>query len=180
MITAPDVFATDPDGTYTSDVAIDWLAEHGTPSPLYVGRTLRYTPDSGWEFGPATAEAKQEWKTLSDAPKALRTALGDPDDLPAIAEGFEPDHAGLYELIGPKIAKNPHNLDNPRIIRHGLVSEQESADFANVATTSLWALARNWFPANDYQGILWTWDDGTSDWPQYAAVRRERLPRLEP
>jgi len=179
MITAPDVFATDSDGTYTSDVAVDWVAHHGTPSPLYIGRTLRHIPGTGWEFGPTAADTKQEWKPLAEAPKTLRAAFGDPDDVPTMAEGWDPDRAAYYELIGPKLAKNPHGLERPHIIRHGLLREEEAADFQNVATTSLWALARNWFPEHNHQGVLWTWDDGNSDFPQFAAVRRDRLPRLE-
>lgn len=180
MITAPDVFTIDTDGTYTPEVAVDWVAEHGTPSPLHLGRTLRYTPSSGWAFGPAQTGTKATWKPLAEAPKSLRTAIGDLGDLPTMAEHFDPDQAGHYELIGPKIAKNPHGLDQPRIVRHGTIEPDQRDDFTDVATTSLWALARNWFPDNNYLGILWTWDDDTTDWPHYAVVRRDRLPHLEP
>ena len=180
MIIAPDVFATDQGGTYTTNIATDWVAAHGHPSPLYIGRTLRYTPDHGWEYGPAKADSKLTWKALDTAPKTLRNAIGDVGDLATRASGFLPDRAAHYELIGPKIAGNPHGLDQPAIIRHGMTSSDEAADFTGVATTSLWALVRTWFPRHPYQGILWTWEDKDSDWPHYAAVRRSRLPRLEP
>lgn len=178
MITAPNVFATDTEGTYTLDVAVDWVGRHGTPSPLYLGRTLRFSPQRGWEFGPASAEAKEVWKPLDDAPKTLRSALGNPDDLPTMSEGFQPDQAAYYELIGPKIAKNPHALEQPTVVRHGLLRTAEERDFEYVPTTSLWALVRNWFTGNDYQGILWTWHDEGDEWPQHAVVRRDRLPQV--
>lgn len=176
MITAPDVFATDSNGTYTPDVAVDWVAEHGTPSPLYIGRTLRYLPYAGWEFGPARPGSQEVWKPLSDAPKTLRAAFGDPDDVPTMATGFDPDAPGYYELIGPKLARNPHGVERPALMRHGWIGDEAATEFTNVPTTSLWALVRNWFSERDYQGILWTWDDGTSEWPRFAAVRRDRLP----
>lgn len=179
MITAPDVFATDTDGTYTPHATIDWISRHGTPSPLHLGRTLRFSPEHGWEFGPASADAKEVWKPLDDARKNLRAAMGSLDDLPTMSEGFQPDRAAYYELIGPKLAKNPHGLERPTIIRHGLVRADERADFEHVPTTSLWALARNWFTGTDYQGILWTWHDSGADWPQHAIVRRDRLPRVK-
>lgn len=180
MIIAPDVFATDQGGTYTTDIATAWITEHGTPSPLRIGRTLRYTPESGWEYGPAKADAKLTWKPLDSAPKTLRNTIGDTADLPEGAIGFLPDRAAHYELIGPKIAGNPHGLDQHAIIRHGMTSNDDADDFTAVATTSLWALVRHWFPRHPHhQGILWTWDDNASDWPRYAAVRRDRLPALE-
>jgi hypothetical protein len=177
MIIAPDVFATGTDGKYTPEVAVDWVAEHGTPSPLYIGRTLRYTPETGLEFGPATAGAKTVWKPLADAPKSLRTTIAGLGDLTS-ADGFQDDRAAHYELIGPKIAKNPHGLDSNQLIRHGATGPGDSDDFTAVPTTSLWALARTWFPDHTHLGILWTWNDEDSEWPRHAVVRRDRLPAL--
>lgn len=178
MMIAPDVFATGPDGTYTPQVAVDWIYTHGAASPLYLGRTLRHDPEVGWEYGPATADAKTVWKPLSEAPKTLRAAIGDPDGLPVIVEYFDPDRPAYYELIGPKIAKNPHRLDKPRIIRHGALTAQERPEFTGVPTTSLFGLARYWFAEHDHLGILWTWHDRDRHWPQHAVVRRDRLPQL--
>ena len=179
MIIAPDVFATDQGGTYTTEIRTPWIAEHGTPSPLYTGRTLRYTPQNGWEYAPGKADTKLTWKPLTSAPKTLRNTIGDPADLPDRAIGFLPDRKAHYELIGPKIAGNPHGLDEPAIIRHGMTDGDETDNFTGLPTTSLWALVRHWFPHHPYQGILWTWHENTDQWPHYAAVRRDRLPHVQ-
>lgn len=162
MIVAPDVF-TVTDGTYAPTVEVDWVAFHGEPSPLYIGRTLRYTTADGWTVGPATANAKRIWKPLAKAAKTIRSAFD-------AAGAAEDPREGYYELIGPGLADNPHQLDAGtfRVVGHGQGVFDEI-----LPRTSLYAM-RNWMAATDYAGVLWTrtGEDGKT---QYAAVRRSLL-----
>jgi hypothetical protein len=169
MITAPDVFAVS-DGTYTPDVAIDWVAQHGEATVLHLGRTLRYSTADGWEFGPQGAAAKPVWKSIDKAPKTLKrafdTAVGT-DGGPEIDDRAE----GYYELIGPGLAGNPHGKADGEfaLVRHGVTFFDEQPP-----RTSLYALAK-WIAKYEVPGILWRWDTPGGD-TQFAAVRVSLLP----
>lgn len=166
MIIAPDVFEIS-DGTYTPTVATAWVTQHGTPSPLYIGRTLRHTTAGGWEVGPATQGAKPIWKSVDKASKAIKRAFD-------AARVVDDPREGYYELIGPGLAANPHQLDEGtfHLVNHG-----QGVFDAPPPRTSLYAL-QNWIAErNDLQGILWVWRDPESRQTRYAAVRRSLLLR---
>jgi|SRR5690606_34456734 len=163
MILAPDVFTIEQD-RYTPTVAIDWFADktNGTPSPLWTGRTLRYTADQGLEI--AGTKPGTPWKPTSKAAPTIKKALSglDTDDL-------EP---GYYELVGPKLAGNPHGLDDVELRAHGsgIIAEN---DLDAMPRTSLFAWPA-WLERTGLHGVLFTHTDpdGTV---HYAAVRAAYL-----
>ena len=63
MIIAPDVFTIDQ-GTYTPEIAVKWFKDPqlGRPTPLFVGRTLRY---SEADDGALSTELKERARLLS-------------------------------------------------------------------------------------------------------------------
>jgi hypothetical protein len=163
MILAPDVFAIEQ-GRYTPTVAIDWFADktNGTPSPLWTGRTLRRTPDHGWEI--AGTKPGTPWKPTSKAAPTIKKALAS-----LTADDPEP---GYYELVGPKLAGNPHGLDDVELRAHGsgLIDQD---DLQSMPRTSLFAWPA-WLERTGLHGILFTHTD-TDGTVHYAAVRSAYL-----
>lgn len=164
MITAPDVFEV-TGGTYTPTIQATWVAHHGTASTLYVGRTMRYTQDSGWEVGPASITAKATWKSIDKAAKAIKEAFATIELPLNPAEDY-------YELIGPGLAGNPHAKDEGEF---ALIRAGELTLIPQPPRTSLYALA-DWLDTNGIPGILWRWDDPDANETHLAAVRRDLLP----
>ena len=164
MIIAPDVFEI-TSGAYTPTLQTPWVAQHGVASTLYVGRTLRYTTNGGWEVGPASITAKTNWKSIDKAAKAVKEAF-DTVELP------EDPAEDYYELIGPGLAGNPHGKDEGQF---ALVRAGEATLIPQPPRTSLYALA-DWLDTNGVPGLLWRWDEDGVHEPHLAAVRRELLP----
>lgn len=162
MIIAPDIFVIDQ-GTYTPEVAVEWFKDPklGKPTPLFVGRTLRYSNADGWEVAGTTANAA--WKSMDAAAKTVKTAF-EQVDTSNVAEGY-------YELIGPKISGNPHGLDEPAVVRHGGVAFGGPTD--DIPRTSLYAWPR-WLKQHRAQGVLWI--DDSTDETRYAVVSMEYMP----
>lgn len=158
MITAPDIFTIE-EGLYTPEIAVDWFTDPalGTPWPLFIGRTLRYSETKGWEVAGASAGAA--WKNLSQAPKTVKAAFEAAEVDKAPAEGY-------YELVGPKLAGNPHGLDDVLLMRHGHVSF--GADLDGLPRASLYAWP-TWLRAHGAQGVLWIDDSGEET--RYGAIR---------
>jgi hypothetical protein len=163
MIIAPDVFTIDQ-GAYTPEIAVDWFNDPrlGKPTPLFVGRTLRYSNDNGWEVAGTTATAA--WKSMEQAPKTVKSAFEEADT-DGVAEGY-------YELIGPKVAGNPHGLKSPAVVRHGGVAFGAPID--DIPRTSLYAWPA-WLKKHKAQGVLWI-DDSTEE-TRYAVVSAEYMPK---
>lgn len=67
------------------------------------------------------------------------------------AQGDLPN--GTYELIGPKVEKNPYRNESHRLIPHGqhIFSHQPPRDFEGL---------RVWFEKNTVEGIVWHHPDG--------------------
>lgn len=164
MITAPDVFEV-TGGTYTPTLQTPWVAQHGTASTLYTGRTMRYTHEDGWEVGPASITAKASWKSIDKAAKAIKEAFGTVELPPSPAEDY-------YELIGPGLAGNPHGKDEGEF---ALIRTGELTLIPQPPRTSLYALA-DWMDTHGIPGILWRWDDPDGGETRIAAVRRDLLP----
>lgn len=164
MIIAPDVFAIDQ-GTYTPEIAVEWFKDPslGTPTPLFVGRTLRYSEADGWEVAGTSATAA--WKPMSQAPKTIKAAF-DQVDPPRPVEGY-------YELVGPKIAANPHGLDEVALVLHGGVTFDAPID--DMPRTSLYAWPA-WLKKHHAHGVLWI-DESTGE-TRYAAVSAQYMPKL--
>lgn len=162
MINAPDVFAIE-DGLYVPKIAVEWFADPalGVPKPRLAGRTLRYTTADGWEIAGTTATAA--WKPMSQAAKTVKAAFEE------ALTGEETD--GYYELIGPKLAGNPHQLDHVELVRHGSGTFDYSID--DIPRTSLYAWPK-WLRGHGLQGVLWVDDSGPE--ARYAAVRLEYFP----
>lgn len=68
-----------------------------------------------------------------------------------LIEGWAID--GTYELVGPKIQKNPYKLSSHRLIRHGkeALSPQPPRDFNGL---------RSWLENHEMEGIVWHHPDG--------------------
>lgn len=164
MIIAPDVFTIDQ-GAYTPEIAVDWFNDPtlGKPTPLFIGRTLRYSADDGWEVAGTSANAP--WKKLDQAAKTVKTAF-EQADVPEPADGY-------YELVGPKFAGNPHSRDDVALLRHG--SGEFTGPIDDIPRTSLYAWPR-WLHEHGVQGVLWI-DDSTEE-TRYAAVSVEYLPQI--
>lgn len=165
MIIAPDVFTIDR-GMYTPEIAVEWFKDPalGTPTPLFTGRTLRYSAENDWEVAGTNATAA--WKSLAQAPKTIKSAFAQVDTTDRPREGY-------YELIGPKIAGNPHGLDEVALVRHGGVAFGTALD--DIPRTSLYAWPA-WLKERKTPGVLWI-DDSTGDM-RYAAVRARHLPEV--
>lgn len=150
-------------GAYTPRIAVDWFADPrlGTPTPLLIGRTLRYSDTDGWEVGPTGATGA--WKRLAEGPKAIKAAF-DRTDTSDPVEGY-------YELIGPKIAANPHGLKAPALVRHGDGGFDVPVD--DIPRTSLYAWPA-WLKKAGAQGVLWV--DHSTGAPRYAVVNGQYLP----
>lgn len=164
MIIAPDAFTIDQ-GTYTPEIAVEWFKDPalGTPTPLFVGRTMRYSADDGWEV--AGTSANSPWKKLDQASKAIKSAFEEAEDVDEVE--------GYYELVGPKLAGNPHGLDAPALVRHGGVDFGAPID--DIPRTSLYAWPA-WLKKHDALGVLWI-DDSTEE-TRYAVISSEYLPRI--
>ena len=162
MIIAPDVFTIDQ-GTYIPEVAVEWFKDPtlGKPTPLFKGRTLRYSNAEGWEVAGTTATGP--WKRIDDAAKTVKAAFDQADT----SKAFE----GYYELVGPKIAGNPHGLNEPAVIRHGGVAFVGVLD--DFPRTSLYAWPA-WLKKHKAQGVLWI-DDSTEE-TRYAVISMEYMP----
>lgn len=162
MIIAPDVFTIDQ-GKYIPEIAVDWFKNPklGTPTPLFVGRTLRYSNADGWEIAGTTASAA--WKSIDDAPKTIKAAFDQADTSRA--------YEGYYELVGPKISKNPHSLNEPALIRHGGVAFGAPVD--DIPRDSLYAWPA-WLKKHKAQGVLWI--DDSTDETRYAVVSAQYMP----
>lgn len=167
MIIAPDVFAIEQ-GAYTPEITVDWFKDPrlGIPMPLFVGRTLRYSAENGWEV--AGASAATAWKRLSQAPKTVKAAFDQVD-----TSGDYYTVEGYYELIGPKLTGNPHGLDEVTLVRHG--AGAFAPGITDVPRTSLYAWPA-WLAQAGAPGVLWV-DDSTGE-RRYAAVRREYMPEV--
>lgn len=163
MIIAPDVFVIDQ-GTYTPEIAVEWFKNPklGKPTPLFVGRTLRYSNDDGWEV--AGTSPNTPWKKVSQAPKTVKAAF-EQAGVPEPTEGY-------YELVGPKIAGNPHDRNDIALLRHG--SGEFTGPIDDIPRTSLYAWPA-WLKKHDAQGVLWI-DDSTEE-TRYAVVSMEYLPK---
>lgn len=161
MIIAPDVFEVDEHGHYTPTVARPWVQTDGVPTVLHVGRTLRFCPEEGWQVTTAKAPTPDPvWKPISKAAKTVKEAF-------AAADAGADPAPGYYELIGPTLAGNPHQIGDFQIVAHGDVPVQGAPP-----RTSLYALGP-WIRNASIPGILWSWDA-----PQgrlFAAVRVEHL-----
>lgn len=166
MIIAPDAFTTEQ-GHYTPDVAVDWFPDKtiGTPSPLWIGRTMHLSEDGTWDI--AGTKPGTPWKPTSKAAPTIKKALDNVN-----LDGAEP---GYFELIGPKLAGNPHGLDEVELRAHGS-GTIEAADLATMPRTSLFAWPA-WLERTGLQGVLWT--DATGDETRYAAIRRRHFPGLD-
>jgi hypothetical protein len=162
MIIAPDVF-TIHQGAYTPKIAVDWFNDPtlGNPTPLFIGRTLRYSNADGWEV--AGTNPNSPWKKIDQAPKTVKAAF-EQADVPEPTDGY-------YELIGPKLAGNPHGLNEAALIRHGGVTFGAPID--DIPRTSLYAWPK-WLKEHQAQGVLWI-DDSTQE-TRYAVVSAQYLP----
>jgi hypothetical protein len=68
-------------------------------------------------------------------------------------EAFSPDMPdGTYELCGPKVNGNPEKFDSHVLVSHG---EQECPQCPRA-----FGLLREFFTANDLEGIVWHHQDG--------------------
>lgn len=166
MRTAADAFIA-IDGIYTPQLAVDWVATEGSPSPLWVGHTLRLSADGAWHL-----HSGGDWKSLNEAAKVVQGAFKAAWDGEA-----EP---GLYELIGPKLGKrgqvNPHGLTTPMLKRHSEVAEDERTDFEGDGPfpRNLFKL-RDWLTATGHLGVLWTREGDHGS--EFAAVRAAAMPQ---
>lgn len=161
MINAPDVFAIE-DGLYVPQIAVEWFNDPmlGVPKPRFAGRTLRYSDADGWEVAGTTATSA--WKPMAQAAKTVKAAFEE-------AHSGQ-DSEGYYELIGPKLAGNPHQLDHFELIRHDSASFDHSID--DIPRTSLYAWPK-WLRSHGLQGVLWVDDSGPE--VRYAAIRMEHF-----
>lgn len=90
------------------------------------------------------------WMPVGDGPedkwhrKALDNFIAEHGDAPA---------DGTWELVGPKVQDNPHQLDSHQLKLHGLTRPRNAPprDFKGL---------RAWFVPNEYEGIVWHHPDG--------------------
>lgn len=96
-----------------------------------------------WDFDPE-AETGHGWIPVSDAPSDCyhREAMANSGPL----------LDGTYELCGPKVQGNPHNLDDHVLVRHGLL-EFVNAPHDRVGIVEMLRNLR-------HEGIVWHHPDG--------------------
>jgi hypothetical protein len=76
----------------------------------------------------------------------------------AEAMTYHVDGPGTYELVGPKINRNPDGFDCHALIPHGYAPAAELADL-QTAPRDFDGL-RDWLLARPYEGIVWHQPDG--------------------
>lgn len=67
------------------------------------------------------------------------------------ADGVVTLEDGTYELVGPKIGINPHQLQSHIFIRHGIAKADAPRTFAEL---------KAWFATQDIEGLVWHHPDG--------------------
>jgi hypothetical protein len=72
-------------------------------------------------------------------------------DFGSLALGDFPPDPGTYELVGPKVRKNPYKLDYHMLWRHGSRC---------CAAPRTYAALKEWFELRDIEGIVWHHPDG--------------------
>ena len=75
----------------------------------------------------------------------------------AVAQGTDFE-AGTYELLGPRINRNPDGFDSHVLIRHGTAPSAVQQDCAT-APRDFDGL-RSWLLSRPYEGLVWHHEDG--------------------
>lgn len=173
----PTVFVRDWDGdpsrvTREPDPSCAWVfAGEGRATRKYDGTCVRFDGER-WL-------ARREVKPGRAAPPGFTVLSTDPATGKAI--GWEPAEqssfwtclreaagdrgwdAGTYELVGPKINRNPEGLDAHTLVRHGADDLGEvPLDYDGLAA---------WLRDHRYEGIVWHAPDG-----RMAKLKRRDVP----
>ena len=164
----PTLFRRDPADPkrVTSEVHPDcaWvIAGAGRPTRKYDGTCVLLDPDGTWW-------ARREVKPGKTAPDGYRPVMT--DETTGKTVGWEPigqsafahfhtealaeedeRRPGTYELIGPKVNRNPEGADAHRLVRHETVGTLDTPrDHDGL---------REWLLAHPgYEGIVWHHPDG--------------------
>lgn len=180
----PTLFRRDPAdmSRVTREVHPDcaWVASgEGVATRKYDGTCVRLDTDGSWwarrEVKPGKAFPPDYHAEETD-PNTGKTVGWEPVaqsafakfHAEAIAEGaaFE---AGTYELLGPKINRNPEGGATHVLVRHGWASDEVGKDFAKAPRD--WEALRAWLRDRPFEGIVWHHPDG-----RMAKLKRRDFP----
>jgi hypothetical protein len=120
-----------------------WIRSGEQPPPGFV--PLEADPESGRTVG---------WEPATQSPHVhslLQAVMSTQDPQP-----------GTYELIGPRIKRNPERADRHTLVRH--------EDAPTVDAPRTYEALRQWLPRQGYEGVVWHHPDG-----RYAKLKRGDL-----
>ncbi|MEV0649438.1 hypothetical protein AB0I28_29695 [Phytomonospora sp. NPDC050363] len=180
----PTLFGRDPQDMklVTREVHPDcaWVLDgEGTATRKYDGTCVLLDTDGTWwarrEVKPGKT-APPDYRPEETDPNTGKTVGWEPVGQSAFAkfhaealtggEDFEP---GTYELLGPKINRNPEGFDAHALVRHGWAAPEVDEDFA-AAPRDRDGL-RDWLRARPFEGIVWHHPDG-----RMAKLKRRDFP----
>lgn len=167
----------------------EWvIAGEGSATRKYDGTCVAYLPDLDPTVHPAAAGALDGWwarrEVKGDGVRPDHFVEVDADPTtgkvvgwePAEASGFArylaqaveaitgPPEPGTYELIGPKVNRDPERIGKHIVIRHGAaVLVDAPRDYEGL---------REWLHAHPFEGVVWHHPDG-----RMVKVKRRDFPR---
>ena len=190
----PTLFRRDPDDRRfvlpEVEPRCEWvIAGEGTSTRKYDGTCVLYAPELDPTLRPAAHGALDGWWTRrevkADGPRPEHYVVVETDPNTGKTVGWEPAEGssfarylaeavttsttnppepGTYELIGPRVNRNPEKAGAHALIRHALADVVDAPrDFEGLG---------RWLHAHPYEGVVWHHPDG-----RMVKIKRRDFPR---